>query len=63
LRIGADGPGAQLERYATETEVELHLFRRDELMTIRARLERAASEDCVLTIGAGANRLRRSWIG
>jgi predicted metalloprotease with PDZ domain len=63
LRIGADGPCAQLERYATETEVELHLFRRDELMTIRARLERAASEDCVLTIGAGANRLRRSWIG
>lgn len=63
LRVGADGPAPLLERYAPGNEVEVHVFRRDELHRLPLRIEARSLDQCTLVVGGAANRLRRSWLG
>ncbi len=68
LRIAsAKGLDELLARRRVGDEVELHLFRRDELMRFRAVLAAAPAERQELKLvpraDSGAVRLRRGWLG
>ncbi|NLF52870.1 MAG: M61 family metallopeptidase [Thauera phenolivorans] len=68
LRIGTiAGLEAMLARRAARAPLELHAFRRDELMTFELELAAAPAERITLRLapraGAGARTLRDGWLG
>jgi predicted metalloprotease with PDZ domain len=63
LRPGQAGLDAALAKRRAGERVEIHAFRRDELMSFEARLRRADADTCVLTESAGARRkLLERWL-
>ena len=65
LRVSATNLEALMARYRVGDKVELHVFRRDELMTFFARLTPDAAAKTALTTvprPAGAVKLRQSWL-
>lgn len=67
LRVGRDNLDALLGRYRGGDEVEVHAFRRDELMRFRVRLGDPPRDSAKLRIAAKASKaalaLRKAWIG
>jgi predicted metalloprotease with PDZ domain len=63
LRPGQAGLDAALAKRRAGERVEVHAFRRDELMSFEARLKRADADTCVLLESAGGKRLRERWLG
>ena len=64
IRTGAGGLDAAVGRLRPGDSVELHVFRRDELHVMRARLSSPASDTCNLRVEPEvAVRLRRRWLG
>lgn len=67
LRVGKDNVEKLLSRYHPGDAVEIHAFRRDELMCFRVTLQPAPRDSCRLTLvakpAAAARRLRRAWLG
>ncbi|EGV32032.1 peptidase M61 domain protein [Thiorhodococcus drewsii AZ1] len=67
LRASAENLGRLLERAATQDAgVTLHLFRRDELLVLRADLQPAASDTCELLWldqpAESVEQARRAWL-
>ena len=65
LRVSATNLETLMGRYSVGDTVELHVFRRDELMRFQARLTPDAAAKTVLTTVArptGAVKLRQSWL-
>jgi predicted metalloprotease with PDZ domain len=60
-------PHMLLARRKAGDSVEIHAFRRDELMRFDVRLRPAVADQCRLTLQAkppeGVSKLRRGWIG
>lgn len=65
LRAGKKGGlDAALSKYRPGDVVTVHAFRRDELLSFKARLLRPALDTCVLTEAPGASRRRLdAWLG
>ncbi len=63
LRLPEDGPESLLERYQPGQVVDLHFFRRDELMSRRITLAATPPTYCTLTPTQPARKSRRAWIG
>jgi len=63
LRVAAEGPATLLERYAAGNGVELHVFRREQLLRVPLQLEARPADECTLSVVGGASRQRRSWLG
>jgi predicted metalloprotease with PDZ domain len=63
LRPGQAGLDAALAKRRAGERVEIHAFRRDELMSFEARLRRVDADTCVLTESDGARRkLLERWL-
>ncbi len=65
LRVSATNLDTLMARYRVGDTVELHVFRRDELMRVSARLTVDAAAKTVLTTvarPAGAVKARQSWL-
>ena len=64
IRTGAGGLDAAIGRLRPGDSVELHVFRRDELHVLQARLSAPESDTCNLRIEPEvAVRLRHRWLG
>ena len=63
LRIDEKSLKALLTRRKPGDVVRLHAFRRDELMSFEARLERPAPAEATLSSAVGPNALRGGWLG
>ena len=64
IRTGAGGLDAAIGRLRPGDRVELHVFRRDELHVLQARLSAPESDTCNLRIEPEvAVRLRHRWLG
>lgn len=64
LRVGSGGIDAAFARLRPGDSVELHVFRRDELHLLRARLGAPEADTCNLRVEPEtAVRLRRRWLG
>ena len=67
LRLSPKGLEAQLKRRQVGDRVELHAFRRDELMRFSVELDPPAVDRYVLRFaprsGERARRLRKGWLG
>ena len=69
LRVSADGKSIarQLSRYALGDEVDIHVFRRDELMKLTAILVSEEAPEYTLTLTENAadamKTARQSWLG
>jgi predicted metalloprotease with PDZ domain len=65
LRPGLGGLDAMLARRRPEETVNVHAFRRDELMSFEVRLKRAAADTCVLgeSVNGPRRRLLERWLG
>lgn len=63
VRAGPGGLDAMLDRHKSGEEIVLHLFRRDELFAVRARLRKSPRDTCVLSLAGGrAGAPLRRWI-
>ena len=63
LRVTPATLDQQLGRYQPGETLEVHAFRRDELMRFSVHLTPPADETARLVVKAHANRLRRQWLG
>jgi predicted metalloprotease with PDZ domain len=65
LRPGQGGLDAMLARRRPEETINVHAFRRDELMSFKVRLKRAGADTCALSESAGGVRRRplERWLG
>jgi predicted metalloprotease with PDZ domain len=63
LRVTPATLDQQLGRYRPGETLEVHAFRRDELMQFSVRLAPPADETARLVVKVRANRLRRQWLG
>jgi predicted metalloprotease with PDZ domain len=67
LRVDADGFDARLERLACGSAVELHVFRRDELLRLTLTPTDPPNDTCFLTLDpeapAAIAERRRLWLG
>jgi predicted metalloprotease with PDZ domain len=67
LRVTQANLDKLLARRKAGDAVEIHAFRRDELMRFELKLQPAAADQCKLTLqdkpSAAARKLRRGWIG
>ncbi|ATE59949.1 M61 family metallopeptidase [Thauera sinica] len=67
LRVSASNLDPILARHAAGDEVDIHAFRRDELMRFRVELAGQPADSVTLKLvprpSAGAAQLRRGWLG
>jgi predicted metalloprotease with PDZ domain len=63
LRIDEKSLKALLARRKPGDVLRLHAFRRDELMSFEAKLERPTPAEATLSAAPGQNALRRGWLG
>ena len=63
LRVTADNLDKLLARHQPGDPIELHAFRRDELMRFEIRLDAPRPERLTLKAAPRANALRRGWLG
>jgi predicted metalloprotease with PDZ domain len=66
IRIPAAGPDGLLERYRENDVVALHVFRRDELMSLTLKLKLDEAPQVALALHAkpvAAVRKRKAWLG
>jgi len=62
-RPGSGGLDAMLDRHRPGDEIMLHLFRRDEMLALRVRLERSPRDTCVLSLKGERERAQlRRWL-
>lgn len=66
LRVTATNLEQLLGRYRSGEHVELTLFRRDELLTLRVKLAPPRVDECVVSLAGrsveAANKLRQGWL-
>ena len=62
LRITTNTLDKQLARQTAGNTVELHAFRRDELMRFQLRLDSPAEDSAKLSVESGKHPLRRDWL-
>ncbi len=67
LRFSSDNIAAQLDRHAPGETIEVHAFRRDELMVFQVALDEAPADTCYLTVDRSAPpevaARRGAWLG
>ncbi len=63
LRVDEKALKALLSRRRAGDTVEIHAFRRDELLRVEATLDAPPRSEATLRPGAGDNALRRGWLG
>jgi predicted metalloprotease with PDZ domain len=63
LRVGAATLDKQLARCQPGQTVQVHAFRRDELMSFSVFLGEPSADTARLALTGGANALRRGWLG
>jgi predicted metalloprotease with PDZ domain len=63
LRVTSTTLDKLLARHQPGDSVRIHAFRRDELMEFTVRLDPPSEDTVRLTIGEGANALRKQWLG
>jgi len=63
LRVTQTTLDKLLARHQPGDSIRIHAFRRDELMEFTVRLDPPSEDNARLTIGEGANTLRKQWLG